>query len=238
MIELMDLTVNGEDKLATGKVYETDQVRLIGKTGTAQYTNESGKYYTEGYNNIRSFAGVFPKENPEYIIYVAIKDLVGTSSTLGNMTKSIVESIAKYKNLSERDSNKDESKYVIINNYLNKNIEEVMEELQELKINPIKLGDGNIIIEQYPSKKNNIIIGSNVYLKTNSNKNIMIDLIGWTKSEVQTVMNLMNIDYTINGTGKVVSTNIEVGKEITEKVIINLESIEVKDEKEQEEPKE
>lgn len=234
VIELMDLTINGEDNLATGKVYETKQVRLIGKTGTAQYTNESGKYYTDGYNNIRSFAGVFPKENPEYIIYVAIKDLVGTSSAMGKMTKSIVESIAKYKNLSERDSNKDESKYVILDNYLNKNIDDVVNKLKELKLNPIKIGDGNIIIEQYPNKNNNIIIGSNVYLKTNSNKNIMIDIIGWNKSEVQTLMNLMNVDYTINGIGKVTSTNIEVGNEILEKVIINLESNEVKDEKEEE----
>ena len=64
----MDLTVNGEDKAATGKVYETDKVRLIGKTGTAQYTTSTGEY-TSGTNNIRSFAGIFPKQNPEYIIY-------------------------------------------------------------------------------------------------------------------------------------------------------------------------
>src|SRR5699024_8847092 len=35
MIELLDLTVNGEDSAATGAVYHTDAVRLIGKTGTA-----------------------------------------------------------------------------------------------------------------------------------------------------------------------------------------------------------
>ena len=41
-------------------------------------------------------------------------------------------------------------------------------------------------------------------------------------------MNLMNVDYEIIGTGKVISTNIEVGNNITEKVIINMESVEVK----------
>jgi len=228
MIELMDLTVNEEDALATGKVYSTNQVRLIGKTGTAQYTDEYGTYYTGDTKNIRSFAGIFPKENPEYIIYVAIKDLGAGSSVIGDMTKTVVESIAKYKNLSERESNKDESKYVILNNYINKNIDEVSTTLQSKGLNVLKIGNGSVIIDQYPKKKSNIIIGSNVYLKTNSDELIMLDVIGWNKSEVQTLMNFMGVDYEINGTGKVINTNVEVGNNITEKVIINMESVGVK----------
>ena len=174
--ELMDLTVNGEDNLATGKVYETDKVRLIGKTGTAQYTSETGKY-TSGTNNIRSFAGVFPKDDPEYIIYVSVKDLVGGSSAIGNMTKNIVEAIAKYKNLSERESNKDDTKYVILQNYLNKNVSESVDSLSKLGLNPIVIGDGDTVTLQYPQYNKNIVVGSKVYLKTNSDKINMIDII-------------------------------------------------------------
>lgn len=223
IVSLMDLTVNGDDKAATGKVYQTDAVRLIGKTGTAQYTTADGKY-SSGIYNIRSFAGVFPKENPEYIIYVAVKDLDGTSSAIGNMTKSIVESIAKYKNLSERESNKDETKYVTLNSYLNKYASDINSMLKDKGLTPVIIGDGEIIVEQYPKKNKNIVIGSKVYLKTNGNTKIMIDITGWNKSEVITLMNFLDVDYEISGTGKVVSTNISVGTEITEKVIINLES--------------
>ena len=228
IIELMDLTVNGEDGLATGKVYGTKAVRLIGKTGTAQYTDQYGLYYSGSTKNIRSFAGVFPKENPEYIIYIAVKDLGGTSSVMGNMTKSIVESIAKYKNLSERESNKDESRYIVLDNYLNKNIDEVSNALQVKGLNILKIGNGSVIIDQYPKKNSNIIIGTNVYLKTNSDEITMLDIIGWNKSEVQTLMNFIGLDYEIKGTGKVVSTNIDVGSAITEKILINMESEEVK----------
>ena len=234
IIELMDLTVNGEDELATGKVYSTPHVRLIGKTGTAQYTDQYGTYITGDIKNIRSFAGIFPKDNPEYIIYVAIKDLGAGSGAIGNMTKSIVESIAKYKNLSERESNKDESKYIILDNYINKNIEEVSNTLQNDGLNVIKIGNGSVIIDQYPKKKSNIIIGSNIYLKTNSNDLVMLDIIGWNKSEVQTLMNYMGVEYEINGNGKVKSVNIPIGNIITEKVIINMESVEVKLDEEKE----
>lgn len=223
IISLMDLTVNGNDKAATGVVYHTDSVRLVGKTGTAQYTTSLGKY-SSGIYNIRSFAGIFPKENPEYIIYVAVKDLDGTSSAMGNMTKSIVESIAKYKNLSERESNKDETKYVTLNSYLNKYASDVSSTLKDKGLIPVIVGEGDIVVEQYPKANKNIIVGSKVFLKTNVNKKTMIDITGFSKTEVITLMNLLDVDYEINGNGRVVSTNISVGSEIKEKVIINLES--------------
>lgn len=223
IIDLMDKTVNGEDNAATGVVYKTSEVRLIGKTGTAQYTSETGEYTKNGTKNIRSFAGVFPKDNPEYIIYVAIKDLDGTSRVMGNMTKNIVESIAKYKNLSERESNKDESKYVTLKSYLNKNVDNVKEEIESLNLIPIIIGDGNVVTNQYPVNNKNIIINSKVYLKTNGENINMIDISGWTRTEVITLMNFMGVDYEINGTGKVVSTNIMSGNKISEKLIINME---------------
>ncbi len=223
IIDLMDKTVNGEDNAATGVVYKTSEVRLIGKTGTAQYTSETGEYTKNSTKNIRSFAGVFPKDNPEYIIYVAIKDLDGTSRVMGNMTKNIVESIAKYKNLSERESNKDESKYVTLKSYLNKNVDNVKEEIESLNLMPIIIGDGNVVTNQYPVNNKNIIINSKVYLKTNGENINMIDISGWTRTEVITLMNFMGVDYEINGTGKVVSTNIMPGNKISEKLIINME---------------
>ena len=222
IIDLMDKTVNGDDNLATGKSYQTDQVRLIGKTGTAQYISETGGY-TSGTKNIRSFAGMFPKDDPQYIIYVAIKDLEGTSSAIGGMTKSIVESIAKYKNLSDRESNKDESKYVVLDNYLNRNKNDVISLLESKGLKPIVVGDGDIVVNQYPIKNKNIITGSKVYLKTNSDNKNMIDITGWNKTEVINLMNFMEVDYEINGVGKVVSFNIPVGNAISEKVIINME---------------
>ena len=62
------------------------------------------------YKNIRSFSGVFPKDNPEYIIYLSVKDFGGTATNLGNLTKSVVESIAKYKNIEDRESDTDQTK--------------------------------------------------------------------------------------------------------------------------------
>ena len=221
IIELMDITVNSEDPEATGIAYHTDEIRLIGKTGTAQYT-EDGKYTTSSTKNIRSFAGIIPKENPEYIIYVAVKDLDGTTGAIGRMTKNIVESIAKYKNLSEREDNKDETKNILLDSYINNNITETTKKLTNLGLTPIVIGTGDTIISQFPNKNNNIIIGSKVFLKTNIKNNIVMDVTGWTKSEVITYFNLLEIDYELNGNGVATSINYKPNTEVTEKIIINL----------------
>lgn len=234
IIELMDLTVNGEDSRATGKVYQTNKVRLIGKTGTAQYIRESGGYSTGDYNNIKSFAGVFPKDNPEYIIYLAVKDLNSGSSVMGKMVKSVVESISKYKNLSERESNKDESKYVVLESYINKNIADSSNKVLSLGLVPVVIGDGNQIVEQYPRKKDNVVTTTKIFFKTNSNVNKMIDITGWNRSEVITYMNLIDAEYQINGNGRVINFSIPVGSEITDKIIINMESEAIKEDAKEE----
>ena len=223
---LMDLTVNGEDPAATGKVYATNLVRVAGKTGTAQYITSSGSYSKGDYTNIRSFAGFFPYENPQYIIYIAIKDLQGSSKVLGNMVKSVVESVAKYKNLSDRETNKDESKMVTLDSYINKEIQIVKEELLQLGITPIILGEGNKIIKQFPEKSTSIIAGSKIYLLTNSEEIKMPDISGFTRTDIQNLANIINIQVKINGTGN------EVISSITEGTLINKDTILIIDFKE------
>lgn len=215
IVELMDLTVNGEDKTATGRVYSTPAVRLIGKTGTANYA-ENGKYIKGTYNNIRSFAGVFPKENPEYIIYVAVKDFHGASKNMGNIIKKLVESVAKYRNLDERPSDKDASKIVSIGNYLNKSVISSVSKLNGMNVTPIIIGDGDVVVSQYPKSGTITSRNSKVYLVTNGENLIMPNIIGWSSSEVKNLFDLIGVPYQFNGYGYVVSTSLE------ENAIINL----------------
>ena len=165
----MDMTVNGNDPIATGKKYQTDQVRLIGKTGTAQYTTASGKYASGNFNNIRSFAGMFPKDDPEYIIYVSIKRLQSSGYYMGSVIKEVVESVAKYKNLNLRQSDEDSNKIVKIANYITMTPNEVTSKLESFGLTPIVIGDGEFITEQYPRKDVSALQGSKVFLKTNGN---------------------------------------------------------------------
>lgn len=210
MMDLMDETVNSKDTAVTGYRYHTDKLTLIGKTGTANYT-QNGKYVSGQYSTIRSFAGLFPKDDPKYIIYVSVKKFQGASSSLGNIIKKMVESVVTYKNLSDKDSNVDESKVINIASYINQGKNETVKLLEKYGLCPIVIGDGEYIINQYPSTNSSVLYGSKVFLVTNGNNITMPNVIGWTHNEINTFAKLIKINYNIDGYGKVKNTNIPEG---------------------------
>lgn len=224
IVDLMDLTVNSNDSLVTGKKYHTDKLTLVGKTGTANYT-ENGKYVSGTYSNIRSFAGMFPKDNPRYIIYVSVKKFQGPANNLGTIIKKMVESVVTYKNLSDKESSVDNSKVVSLANYINLSKDKVIQKLESFGLCPIVIGNGEFIIKQYPNKDNLVLVGSKVFLMTNGNEFVMPNVVGWTRSEIISFAKLLNIEYEINGYGNVVKTNINEGEliDFNGRLIIDLE---------------
>lgn len=210
MMDLMDETVNSKDTAVTGYRYHTDKLTLIGKTGTANYT-QNGKYVSGQYSTFRSFAGLFPKDDPKYIIYVSVKKFQGAPSSLGNIIKKMVESVVTYKNLSDKDSNVDESKVINIASYINQGKNETVKLLEKYGLCPIVIGDGEYIINQYPSTNSSVLYGSKVFLVTNGNNITMPNVIGWTHNEINTFAKLIKINYNIDGYGKVINTNIPEG---------------------------
>ena len=224
IVDLMDLTVNSNDSLVTGKKYHTDKLTLVGKTGTANYT-ENGKYVSGTYSNIRSFAGMFPKDDPRYIIYVSVKKFQGPANNLGTIIKKMVESVVTYKNLSDKESSVDNSKVVSLANYINLSKDIVVQKLESFGLCPIVIGNGEFIIKQYPNKDNLVLVGSKVFLMTNGNEFVMPNVVGWTRSEIISFAKLINIEYEINGYGNVVKTNINEGEliDLNGRLIIDLE---------------
>lgn len=221
MIELMDRTVNSSDKAVTGAGYHTDAVRLIGKTGTADYIGEDGKYNVGTYTNIRSFAGVFPKDEPEYIIYVAVKDFHGSSKQMGAIVKNLVESVAKYRNFDERPSEVDPSKIVTIDNYINKSVESSVSKLNNMGVASVVIGDGNYVINQYPKKNTKTSQKGKVFLLSNGSTTKMPDVTGWSSAEFIDFCNLVGVKYELEGYGYIESTNVAKDTPLTKDTIIH-----------------
>ncbi len=221
LIALMDETVNGTDSIRTGAVYKTEATSLIGKTGTSQYI-KNGRYVSGTNKNIRSFLGAFPKEDPEYIIYASVKDYNNTTKNFAAIIKSVVESIAKYKNLDVRKPDTDINKIVELKNFINKDVNKVKEELENLDLTPIIIGTGDTIINQFPNHKTKVISNSKVFLITNNTEYIMPDIIGWSSSEVENLVKLFDISYDISGFGNVISSSINIGEIIDEESYLEI----------------
>ncbi|MDD5980487.1 MAG: penicillin-binding protein [bacterium] len=204
---LMYDTVHSSWSGATGTSYKLKGYDLIGKTGTAQLVNpNTGKYYTSYYQSIRSFVGMWPKDNPEVIIYMSVKKSE-FNYPLVTAVKSIVKNVSTYLNIFDTQSN-DIIENKKIENYLNKEKEEVLSALQKENIDFIVIGDGNKIVNQYPT--NDYLLSSNekVILVTNGTYK-MPNLKGYSKKEVRAVCDMLDLNCTLEGFGYAISQSIK-----------------------------
>lgn len=136
---------------------------------------------------------------------------MGGASGFASMVKSVVESIAKYKNLDTRDTDKDLSKIINLTSYINKDITASKDTLTNLGLNVVVIGNGEKIVNQYPKKGENILSGNKIFLVTDYSEIVMPNIIGWNSSDVRTFANLINLSYTMNDYGKVTAQSIPEG---------------------------
>lgn len=211
---------NVQTKTATGYWYYIKDFDIIGKTGTAQIY-EKGHYLEGDGNYIISFAGMFPYNNPEIIIYTAIKKpKTYYSKAIAPYVKEVIENIAKYRNMySEIEQSKSSIKKYDMPNLIGVDTKSAKEQLDNKKLNLIVIGDGDKIVNQFPKKDSQIITGDKIYLVTNSDKIVMPNMLGWSLSEVIRFANLSRSDYKSSGHGYVIKQNIKEGTEIKNKVI-------------------
>lgn len=223
--ELMYNVVNSDDSQATGRRYKIDGFDVIGKTGTAQIYNEkSGGYLKGDTNYIYSFSGMYPKDNPEIIIYAAVKQPnLGSTVVVSDAVNSLMKNIAKYKNMFTANKNNiQDVKLIKLPSYVNQKTEIVKAQLEKDKISVITIGNGEKIINQIPKKGNQVLSFDKVFLITNADEGKMPNLIGYSRSEIINLMETLGYDYQIDGYGYAVEQNIKTGE------LVNGQTVKVK----------
>ena len=217
---LMWHTVN--DSNGAGFSYAIKGFDIIGKTGTAQIAKPNGKGYLTGdKNHNRSIALMFPKDDPQIIIY-GVETYAPNIRVFASAIKEIITNISKYYNIYEEEKVNISNSQIILGNYINKDIKDIQNELEDFGINVIKIGDGNKIIKQYPSLDTKIIKGDKIYLVTNGEKIVMPNITGFSKNEVDLLSKLLNIQVRYQGDGYVVSQSIKEGEIIGEESVLEV----------------
>ena len=209
--------------LTDAKNYKPTAVEMIGKTGTAQIANPNGRGYLTGSNDyIRSFSGLFPYNDPQYIVYISVKQFSGNFKKVSQAVVNVVDEIVKYKNIvSTVEENKEQS-IIVLESYLNTDVLSTEEKLKALGLNPVVIGDGKYVVNQYPNKKSHVLKGSKVFLKTESQNITMPDVTNWSENEITTFCNFIGLKYTLNGSGHVTSISIPAGSVIDLSTIVEI----------------
>ena len=228
MLKLLE----GVVKDGTGSRAYIPGFRVGGKTGTAQKIID-GRYVSGKY--IASFGAIAPVDDPKIAVLIIIDEPSGFyygGTIAGPVAKSVIEDTLNYLEVptvfTEEEKKIIEEK-VIVPDVRNKKISEVGKTLTDLGLRYTteyyELTTESIIIDQFPLPGVEVIKGSiiDLYLDIKPTVSTMPDLIGKTKDEVITLLDALNLQYTLNGTGKVSSQIPAPGDEINGEINITIE---------------
>ena len=208
MKELMRSVVTGSSGTSTGYIYYMDGYDLIAKTGTAQVANENGKGYSDSWV-VRGLAGMFPGEDPQVLIYVAIKSENCSTNFISTFVKNIVKNTSKYLEIyDEVKAKTSKLNSYTVDSYINKEVSSVTSTLKSNQIRYVVLGNGNKVVAQYPQENEKINKIDRVFLLTNGKEIKMPNIIGYSAKDFYSFVDLVNIPYSVDGIGYVTSQSI------------------------------
>ncbi|HLQ97130.1 MAG TPA: penicillin-binding protein [Candidatus Dormibacteraeota bacterium] len=217
VIELLDSVVNG--KQGTGKPYKLDDYFVIGKTGTAEIPNPTGETsYLRGHgNNIFSFLGMAPKDDPELIMYVSVNQPKLASDETGSapvayIFKNVMENSLKYLNITPDKNVQDKISTMELPKLVGAKTSEIKELLSDKKMKVTIVGKGEKITKASHEKGQKVFANDHIILLTD--KPTMPDIIGWSLRDVHKLTDLVEFKLESIGNGYVTTQNIKKGTKI------------------------
>ena len=208
--KLMKSVVCDDSKKCTGSAYYMKDYPMMGKTGTAQiYDEKTGTYMTGESAYVYSFAGLYPADDPEIIIYAALKKPKDTTNYLSVGVKDVVVNTSKYLNI-VIDNTK--STIYKIGNYVNRYVNDIISDLTKNNMKVFVLGNGKKVIKQYPNKNSKLYTGSVVAILTDTYDKKMPNLVGLSYKDATNILKLMGVNYKTEGNGYVTSQSVSEGE--------------------------
>lgn len=227
--DLLETVITSEH--GTGRIYRLEDFTLTGKTGTAQIPDpESGGYMYGKENYIFSFLGIAPKDDPELMMYVAVKQPELTPQEYGAepvsyIFKTVMENSLHYLNVQpDIESNAQLSDTFVMPDVKGKQVRDAVETLKGQHIKTAVIGTGQNVAKVIPNEGEKLYPGSFAFIITDGQAT-MPDLTGWPLRQVLKLGELYQLRIEHMGNGYVVKQNVPVGTPIKEGqyVIIQLE---------------
>lgn len=225
MIELLHDVIEGEG--GTGKKFRLEHYSVIGKTGTAQIPNEQGGGYMRGRENyIFSFLGMAPKEDPQIMIHVSVKQpkLKPTetgSDPVSYIFRNVMENSLRYMEIEpDQETEKSSVDAITFPNIEGKRVTEAKKILEKEGIKPIIVGNGQKVAGT--NKKPDEIIFPNEKVVLVTDKPVMPNIKNWSKADVYQLASLLGVELIESGNGYAVKQSIKEGEPIKKDAILKV----------------
>ncbi|WP_338231380.1 penicillin-binding transpeptidase domain-containing protein [Companilactobacillus muriivasis] len=212
----------------TGMVYNVPGVKVGVKTGTAQIASPAGGYLTGNNNYIFSVAGMIPYNDPNYIVYVTMKQPQKMTEAPERILSEVFNPLVKRlvnQGKSPTKATEAGSQYVSIPSLLDKSTNDSLTRIKDLKLQSGVIGTGNKVVQQLPASGEKVMPDQRIVLLTNGAMT-MPDLSGWSKNDVLKFAEITGKQVTTKGDGYVVKQSVESGQVIngSGKIIVTLKN--------------
>lgn len=201
----------------TGTAYKVDGYSVGGKTGTAQIPDGKGGYMTGRENYIFSFLGMAPMDDPQLVVYVAVKqpklkDDESGAQPLADIFKYVTKNSLEYLKIKPNEV-KNPKKYVkeqqtAVPDVTGKTMEEAKKAIDKAKLRPIVLGEGKVQ-QQVPKATEQTLKGDRVFLV--GDKPTMPNIQGWALRDVMNLAKTLKLNLKPTGTGYVTEQSVPEG---------------------------
>lgn len=153
--------------VGTGNKTYIPGYRIGGKTATSEkLPRRSGKY-------IASFCSFAPAENPQVVTIILVDEPQGVyygGTVVGPVMKELLQSVLPYLGIKPQ-YNEEELKMegvspVEVGNYVGMKVAEAKKIIGEQKLEPVIMGEGQVVLRQFPEKNEKINQKSKIILYT------------------------------------------------------------------------
>lgn len=229
--EVLASTIYGD--AGNAKRFQIDGYKVAGKTGTAQMPKANGIGYDWGKNEfLYSFLGMAPAEDPQLAVFIAVaKPKLGAteigSDPVSQVFNSVVLNSLKYMNINPSDVAEVET--TKIDDYVGKQTDTVMTQLEAEGLVPVIIGQDGEITEQFPAADASLTSGSIVFLKTDGEITLP-SFSDWSLRNLLVYQSLSKLPIEIVGEGYVESQSVSQGTPITDDspIVVKLKTPEEK----------
>ncbi|WP_018659474.1 penicillin-binding transpeptidase domain-containing protein [Allofustis seminis] len=193
--------------------YMRENESILAKTGTAEIADsETGKYLGNQY--VFSVVTMFPAEDPQYILYITVRnpkldegDLFG-GTVVENIARAMMDYLAEYQNANHEEGTEDQQ-YAATPNLLSKTVDEALDKIGENHPHAL-IGSGQTIVQQYPLPDTPLFDHQRILLMTEGAMT-MPDVKGWSRNDILKISEITGIPFTFEGEGYAQSQSLEPG---------------------------
>ena len=215
-----------QSEIGTGQGYNIEGFDMIAKTGTGEIA-VGGSYEDSLYTS--SIMAAAPADDPKIMVYYAFQ-----SPYVGTFDKSYFKSLftAAYEAVgikqtvtTDKDTNYENWQEYEMPALKNHTVDYAINKLKDLAVHKIYIGDGNMVIDQYPSSKDLISTNQNIFIKTNSTNITLPNMINWSYKDVMIYKEMSGLNIICNGSGVVKSQSVSANTLVTNEteIIVTLE---------------